>query len=78
MFSVIFSFNAMRHKKNLFFFIIMFIYKMDQDKVNMIVMALLAVNIILGLICVFKKGSEEEEFAPTTRKTIVAGSKKSM
>jgi hypothetical protein len=28
----------------------------------MIILALLAVNIILALICVFKKGSEEEEF----------------
>jgi hypothetical protein len=35
---------------------------MDQDKVNMIILALLAVNIILGLICIFKKGASEEEF----------------
>ncbi len=34
---------------------------MEQDKVNMIILALLAVNIILGLICVFKKGASEEE-----------------
>jgi len=40
----------------------MFIYKMEQGQVNMIIIALLAVNIILGIVCVFKKGSSEEEF----------------
>ena len=37
---------------------------MEQGQVNMIIIALLAVNIILGIVCVFKKGSSEEEYKP--------------
>ena len=51
---------------------------MEQGQVNMIMMALLAVNIILGLICVFKKGAESEEEFANQRKTVAAGSKKAM
>lgn len=47
---------------------------MEQGQVNMIMIALLAVNIILALICVFKKGGaeSEEEFVTRVQKARVA------
>ena len=46
--------------------------KMNQDHINMAMMALLAINTILLLVCLFKKGGSEEEFVATVAKKLRA------